>query len=39
MGKKPDSPITADAIAKGNTSGDPHVLKMATIASNSKNWH
>ncbi len=39
LGKKPDSPITAADIAKGKASGDPHVVKMATFAANSKKWH
>ena len=39
LGKKPDTPITAADIAKGKTSGDPHVVKMAIFAANSKKWH
>jgi hypothetical protein len=39
LGKKPDSPITAADIAKGKASSDPHVVKMATFAANSKKWH
>ena len=39
LGKKPDSPITAADIAKGKASSDPHVVKMATFAANSKRWH
>jgi hypothetical protein len=39
LGKKPDSPITAADIAKGEASNDPHVVKMATFAANSKKWH
>jgi hypothetical protein len=39
LGKKPNSPITAADIAKGKASDDPHVVKMATFAGNSKEWH
>jgi hypothetical protein len=39
LGKKPDSPITAADIAKGKTSDDSHVVKMATFAASSKKWH
>ena len=39
LGKKPDSPITTADIAKGKASNDPHVVKMATFAANSKKWH
>ncbi len=39
LGKKSDSPITAAGIARGKASGDPHVVKMATFAANSKKWH
>jgi len=39
LGKKPDSSIMAADIAKGKASDDPHVVKMATFAANSKNWH
>jgi hypothetical protein len=39
LGKKPDSAITAADIAKGKASNDPHVVKMATFAANSKKWH
>jgi hypothetical protein len=39
LGKKTDSPITAADIAKGKASSDPHVVKMATFAANSKKWH
>lgn len=39
LGKKPDSPITAADIANGEASNDPHVVKMATFAANSKKWH
>jgi hypothetical protein len=38
LGKKPDSPITAADIAKGKASANPHVVKMANFAANSKKW-
>lgn len=34
LGKSMDEPITAEDVAKGKASGNPHVVKMATFAGN-----